>query len=145
MAAAAAPDFHLGGGPHQSGLGCCKLFTAELLFEARLSRLTRLFGLGFVNAGGVHRHVGHDIDVFAGNLDEAFPHRGVVGLSARMNRQLARNNLGEQRFVLRENAHLALDAGQHDPVGLHLLIDAFGRDNLEFQCGSHYVVGSFKF
>src|SRR5712671_3803740 len=102
----ASLDTKLRQGPRERCVDRRDLPVRHLVPEPRLGALSRFFDLRSVDILRLHRHVGDDGDVVAGDLDESLANGEVFVVAVRADDELARNNPRQQGYVVRKDPDL---------------------------------------
>ena len=131
-------DLELGRGLHKRGMNVRGFFVGDFFGQARFSPLAGFLGPGFVNVFGANRHVGKNRHAIAGHLHEAVANSEEDRVRPLLCDDFARAQLRHQRHVLRQDAHLAFDAGQRDHVNVVGVNFCLRRDNFQFERIGHF-------
>jgi hypothetical protein len=129
----------------QARLDCRDFFRAVILFHRRFRALDRRFRRADVDLRRFEREIGEDRDCIGFDLNEAFADGEETFASIFQDTQLARFQSREQRHVIRINTDLAFRSWKRNHVHVFRIRDRFRGDDLEFERGSHYSLGSFFF
>jgi hypothetical protein len=122
-------------GVRQRGLNVRCFLVGNILGKTGLGQPAGLLGLGFVNVVRFNCHVGENGNPVAGDLHKAVADGEENRVLALLRDDFASHELGHQRHVLWQNAHLAIRAGQRDHV--HVVGEnlRLRRDDFEFDRG----------
>ena len=107
----------------ERGVNVRGFLVGDFLGEPGLGQPAGFLGFRFVNVIGFDRHVGKNGHAVAGDLHKAVADGEENRVLALLRDDFARDQLGHQGHVLRQNTHLALCAGERDHV--HVVGEVF--------------------